>query len=118
MSEDLKLDELNESSIIGDDPILKTGSAEPDFDIPSSTSDLEAVYEIPVKVSAILGKAQMKVSQLMSLNKEKVNVAACRTASKRFHCSNRARIEIHASYRNWNSHFKSIKYKVYHRPIH
>ncbi len=69
MSEDLKLDELNESSIIGDDPILKTGSAEPDFDIPSSTSDLEAVYEIPVKVSAILGKAQMKVSQLMKLNK-------------------------------------------------
>ena len=69
MSEDLKLDELNESSIIGDDPILKTGSTEPDFDIPSSTSDLEAVYEIPVKVSAILGKAQMKVSQLMKLNK-------------------------------------------------
>lgn len=69
MSEDLKLDELNESSIIGDDPILKTGSAGPDFDIPSSTSDLEAVYEIPVKVSAILGKAQMKVSQLMKLNK-------------------------------------------------
>lgn len=65
----MKLDELNESSIIGDDPILKTGSAEPDFDIPSSTSDLEAVYEIPVKVSAILGKAQMKVSQLMKLNK-------------------------------------------------
>ena len=69
MSEDLKLDELNESSIIGDDPILKSDSGETDFDIPSSTSDLEAVYEIPVKVSAILGKAQMKVSQLMKLNK-------------------------------------------------
>ena len=69
MSEDLKLDELNESSIIGDDPILKADNGETDFDIPSSTSDLEAVYEIPVKVSAILGKAQMKVSQLMKLNK-------------------------------------------------
>ena len=69
MSEDLKLDEINESSIIGDDPILKAGSNETDFDIPGSTSDLEAVYEIPVKVSAILGKAQMKVSQLMKLSK-------------------------------------------------
>lgn len=42
-------------------------------------------------------KSIEEVDQLMSLNKEKVNVAACRTASKRFHCSNRARIEIHAS---------------------
>ena len=48
---------------------LKFGSNETDFDIPGSTSDLEAVYEIPVKVSAILGKAQMKVSQLMKLSK-------------------------------------------------
>ena len=40
-----------------------------DFDIPTSTSDLEAVYNIPVKVSAVLGKASMKVSQLMKLNK-------------------------------------------------
>lgn len=69
MSEDLKLDELNESSIIGDEPILKTENSDDDFDIPSSTSDLEAVYDIPVKVSAILGKTQMKVSQLMKLNK-------------------------------------------------
>lgn len=66
---DLELDEVNESSIIGGEPILKTDNSDSDFDIPSSTSDLEAVYEIPVKVSAILGKTQMKVSQLMKLNK-------------------------------------------------
>ena len=30
---------------------------------------MEAVYDIPVKVSAILGKTKMKVSQLMNLNK-------------------------------------------------
>ncbi len=39
------------------------------FLIPSSASDLEAVYDIPVKVSAILGKSKMKVSQLLKLNK-------------------------------------------------
>ena len=39
------------------------------YDIPSSASDLEAVYDIPVKVSAILGKSKIKVSQLLKINK-------------------------------------------------
>lgn len=65
----LELDELNESSVLDDEPVLKKEAAVDDFDIPSSTSDLEAVYDIPVKVAAILGNTQMKVSQLMKLNK-------------------------------------------------
>ncbi len=69
MDKNLELDELNESSVLNDEPVLRKDSGPEDFDIPTSTSDLEAVYNIPVKVSAILGKTQMKVSQLMKLNK-------------------------------------------------
>ena len=69
MTNELNLDEMDESGIVNNDPVLKSDNGIEDYDIPSSASDLEAVYEIPVKVSAILGKANMKVSQLMKLNK-------------------------------------------------
>lgn len=69
MDKNLELDELSESSLTDGEPVLRKEAALEDFDIPSSTSDLEAVYSIPVKVSAILGKTHMKVSQLMKLNK-------------------------------------------------
>ena len=69
MENNLELDELNETSLVDDEPVLRKENNVDDFDIPSSTSDLEAVYDIPVKVSAILGKTDMKVSQLMKLNK-------------------------------------------------
>lgn len=68
MTDNLELDELSESAVLDDEPILKKDVGMDDFDIPSSASDLEAVY-IPVKVSAILGKSKMKVSQLLKLNK-------------------------------------------------
>ena len=64
MDKNLELDEMNESSILDDEPVLRKENPGDD-----STSDLEAVYNIPVKVSAILGKTHMKVSQLMKLNK-------------------------------------------------
>ena len=69
MANELNLDEMDDSSIVNSDPVLKSDNGMEDYDIPSSTSDLEAVYDIPVRVSAILGKTQMKVSQLMKLNK-------------------------------------------------
>lgn len=34
---------------------------------PQSSQELEAVYDIPVQVSAVLGKAKMQVSQLLKL---------------------------------------------------
>ena len=34
-------------------------------DVPRSARDLEAVYDIPVQVSAVLGKATMQVNQLL-----------------------------------------------------
>ncbi len=42
----------------------------PDFgDMPRGSQDLEAVYDIPVQVSAVLGKATMEVSQLLKLGR-------------------------------------------------
>ena len=38
-------------------------------DLPRSAKDLEAVYDIPVKVSAVLGKTTMQVSQLLKLGR-------------------------------------------------
>lgn len=69
MENNLELDEMSESKGSDDEPILRKDIGVDDFDIPTSTSDLEAVYNIPVKVSAVLGKTNMKVSQLMKLNK-------------------------------------------------
>ena len=69
MSENLNLDEIGDSQVRDNDPILKKENGVDNFDIPSSAADLEPVYDIPVKVSAILGKAQMSVSQLLKLNK-------------------------------------------------
>ena len=36
---------------------------------PQGARDLEAVYEIPVQVSAVLGKANMQVNQLLKLGR-------------------------------------------------
>ncbi len=38
-------------------------------DLPRSAKDLEAVYDIPVQVSAVLGKSTMQVSQLLKLGR-------------------------------------------------
>ena len=38
-------------------------------DLPRGARDLEAVYDIPVQVSAVLGKSTMQVSQLLKLGR-------------------------------------------------
>jgi len=38
-------------------------------DLPRSAKDLEAVYDIPVRVSAVLGKSTMQVSSLLKLGR-------------------------------------------------
>ena len=43
-------------------------AAQPDAK-PQSAKDLEAVYDIPVQVSAVLGRANMQVSQLLKLGR-------------------------------------------------
>ncbi|MBL96076.1 MAG: flagellar motor switch protein FliN [Magnetovibrio sp.] len=38
-------------------------------DLPKGGKDLEAVYDIPVQVSAVLGKSHMQVSELLKLGR-------------------------------------------------
>ncbi len=40
-----------------------------ELDVPHSARELEAVYDIPVRVSAVLGKATMQVNQLLKLGR-------------------------------------------------
>jgi flagellar motor switch protein FliN/FliY len=43
-----------------------------DLDSPSPAKDLEAIYDIPVQISAVLGKSSMQVSQLLKLGRGRV----------------------------------------------
>jgi flagellar motor switch protein FliN len=46
-----------------------TDASEVKRETSSATRDLEAVYDIPVQVSAVLGRATMQVSQLLKLGR-------------------------------------------------
>jgi len=41
----------------------------PDGELKHSASDLEAVFDVPVTVSAVIGKSAMEVSQLLKLGR-------------------------------------------------
>ena len=76
MSEDqeLELDDLEqggpapEEEVVVDPDADPRGLAEPSKP-PTNAKELEAVYDIPVQVSAVLGKASMQVSQLLKLGR-------------------------------------------------
>ena len=55
----------------GDEPqTLGEAGGLPDIgDLSRSAKDLEAVYDIPVKVSAVLGKTTMQVNELLKLDR-------------------------------------------------
>lgn len=69
--ENLELNELEEErpADAGDDDGGFGGEAEPAEELPRGAQDLEAVYDIPVQVSAVLGQATMQVSQLLKLGR-------------------------------------------------
>ena len=46
-----------------------TDPAQPGESAPRAARDLEAVYDLPVTVSAVLGRATMQVSQLLKLGR-------------------------------------------------
>ena len=48
---------------------LLNSDAAPEADVKRSATDLEAVFDVPVTVSAVLGKSAMEVSQLLKLGK-------------------------------------------------
>lgn len=54
---------------IGDTPGEQSDDAAAFGEIPRSAADLEAIFDIPVQVSAVLGKATMQVSQLLRLGR-------------------------------------------------
>ncbi len=56
MSNDMELAELNEPQA-------------PEANTPRSGRELEAVYDIPVTLSTVLGKTTMQVSQLLKLGR-------------------------------------------------
>lgn len=71
--EDLELDELDMAKAMEADGTAETGDdgdmLEEEAKGPHGASDLEAVYDIPVQVSAVLGKATMQVNQLLKLGR-------------------------------------------------
>ena len=70
--ENLNLNELDGGGTPaeGDDGQVTEMTGLPEIgDLPRSAKDLEAVYDIPVQVSAVLGKATMQVSQLLKLGR-------------------------------------------------
>lgn len=57
------------SSDPGKEPGSTLAAAEGTPDVDRSAADLEAVFDVPVHVSAILGKTHMEVSQLLKLGR-------------------------------------------------
>ena len=74
--EDLQLSELDEEEKADSPPSTELGESDlvnaeaieiPE--IPRNAQDLEAVYDIPVQVSAVLGRSTMEVQELLKLGK-------------------------------------------------
>lgn len=66
----LSLDEIEDSAKQADDDADDSwGDSSDGSDKPRPTQDLEAVYDIPVRVSAVLGKASMQVNELLKLGR-------------------------------------------------
>ncbi len=64
--EELEVDDLNAKAAAEMEAGLEEeGPQAP----PTNAKELEAVYDIPVQVSAVLGKATMRVSQLLKLGR-------------------------------------------------
>ena len=73
--QDLELEELDSDKNTNKDttetdPLAINGAELPEIgELPRGAKDLEAVYDIPVQVSAVLGKSTMQVSQLLKLGR-------------------------------------------------
>ena len=69
--ENLEDKDKSAEAAIDPDPAddVNGASQQKSSDMPHSSQDLEAVYDIPVQVSAVLGKSTMQVSQLLKLGR-------------------------------------------------
>ncbi|HCI48095.1 MAG TPA: flagellar motor switch protein FliN [Rhodospirillaceae bacterium] len=61
---DLALQDLDAVTKALDDNMGSGGSSNP-----GQTKELDAIYDIPVQISAVLGKSSMQVSQLLKLGR-------------------------------------------------
>ncbi len=70
-TENLSFDELEADTKEGADAGDAASESQEvtEYKAPKDATDLEAVYDIPVQVSAVLGKSRMKVSSLMKLGR-------------------------------------------------
>ena len=73
--QDLEFEDLDAADMAADNTteageVPTEASGLPEIgDLPRGAGDLEAVYDIPVQVSAVLGKSTMQVSQLLKLGR-------------------------------------------------
>ncbi len=63
---ELDVDDLNAKAAAEMEAGLEEGESQTP---PTNAKELEAVYDIPVQVSAVLGKSTMRVSQLLKLGR-------------------------------------------------
>jgi flagellar motor switch protein FliN/FliY len=68
MANDVDLPDLGHDDQPGSQALLN-GTPAPDTEVKHTAQDLEAVFDVPVTVSAVLGKSAMEVSQLLKLGK-------------------------------------------------
>src|SRR5215813_12103961 len=68
-NDEMELPELGHDRAQGVAPALLNSDGAPDNETRRSAADLEAVFDVPVTVSAVLGKSAMEVSQLLKLGK-------------------------------------------------
>ncbi|MBV9542695.1 MAG: flagellar motor switch protein FliN [Alphaproteobacteria bacterium] len=69
-SDNVDLPDLGHETLPGANaPALLNGEPSSEADVKRSAQDLEAVFDVPVTVSAVLGKSAMEVSQLLKLGK-------------------------------------------------
>jgi len=70
-TEDLELSDLDAADPLPNaEPEVSTAvAATNDFEDENPAAGLDAVYDIPVQVTAVLGRSQMQVSQLLKLGR-------------------------------------------------
>ena len=68
-NDDLNLQELDIDGGLSETGTPVLASDEGEGEVVHAATDLEAVYDIPVTVSAVLGKSHMQVSQLLKIGR-------------------------------------------------
>ena len=68
-NDEVELPDLARDESAGDKTALLQTENATDGEPKRSSADLEAVFDVPVTVSAVLGKSGMEVSQLLKLSK-------------------------------------------------